>query len=133
MRTRRTTGAALACLALVMSAGAGFADDEAPSIDPIELKQRLDSAGAPAVIDVRTSAEFVLGHIPGAVNIPFDEVASRIGEVTAPHGVAVYCMRGPRARKGEANLLEAGYEAVLHIEGGLFAWQAAGLPIETGP
>jgi rhodanese-related sulfurtransferase len=39
-------------------------------------------------------------------------------------------MVGPRARKGEAALLGAGYTAVLHLEGGLAAWQEAGLPVE---
>jgi phage shock protein E len=79
---------------------------------------------------VRSVEEFDSGHIPGAVNIPFDEIAKRIGEVEAPNGVALYCMIGPRARKGEAALLATGYEDVFHLEGGLSAWQAAGLPVE---
>jgi rhodanese-related sulfurtransferase len=82
------------------------------------------------VIDVRTPEEYAAGHIPGAVNIPYDQVAERISEVEAPHGVALYCMVGPRARKGEAALLSAGYTSVLHIEGGLSAWKEAGLPVE---
>jgi rhodanese-related sulfurtransferase len=83
--------------------------------------------------DVRTPAEYATGHIPGAVNIPFDQVAKRIADVDAPHGVALYCMMGPRARKGESALLAAGYEEVFHVEGGLAAWQAAGLPVEVSP
>ncbi|MCH6548115.1 MAG: rhodanese-like domain-containing protein [Gemmatimonadetes bacterium] len=81
---------------------------------------------------MRTPEEYASGHIPGAVNIPFDQVARRIAEIDAPHGVALYCMVGPRARKGESALLAAGYEKVFHLEGGLAAWQAAGLPVE-GP
>ncbi len=81
---------------------------------------------------MRTAEEYASGHIPGALNIPFDEVAERIGEVDAPHGVALYCMVGPRARKGETALRTAGYEKVLHLEGGLAAWKAAGLPVD-GP
>jgi rhodanese-related sulfurtransferase len=82
------------------------------------------------VIDVRSAEEYAAGHIPGAVNIPYDEVAARISEIDAPHGVALYCMVGPRARKGEAALLGAGYTSVLHLEGGLAAWKEAGLPVE---
>ena len=78
-------------------------------------------------------AEYAAGHIPGAVNIPFDQVAARIREVEAPHGVALYCMVGPRARRGEAALLTSGYESVFHIEGGLAAWEAGGLPVERAP
>jgi rhodanese-related sulfurtransferase len=89
-----------------------------------------ESGTAPVVIDVRTAEEYASGHVPGAVNIPFDQVAQRIAELDAPRGVALYCMVGPRARKGESALLAAGYESVLHLEGGLAAWQAAGLPVE---
>jgi rhodanese-related sulfurtransferase len=85
---------------------------------------------APVVIDVRTAGEYESGHIPGALNIPFDQVAERIAEIEAPHGVALYCMIGPRARKGEFALLAAGYQKVLHLEGGFAAWKAAGLPVE---
>ncbi len=106
------------------------APPEAPSIAATELSARRTSGAAPVVIDVRTPEEYAAGHIPGALNIPFDQVAQRISEVDAPHGVALYCMVGPRARKGESALLSAGYTSVLHLEGGLAAWQAAGLPVE---
>ena len=103
---------------------------EAPIISPAELHDRRTSGEAPVVIDVRTPAEYAAGHVAGAINIPFDEIAERIGEVDAPHGVALYCMVGPRARKGESALLASGYTSVFHIEGGLAAWQEADLPVE---
>lgn len=122
---------------LLFVAAPAFADTEAPPEAPViaatELSARRTAGNAPVVIDVRTAEEFAVGHIPGALNIPFDQVAERISEVDAPHGVALYCMVGPRARKGESALLEAGYTSVLHIDGGLAAWQAAGLPVDTGP
>jgi rhodanese-related sulfurtransferase len=105
---------------------------EAATISPAELNALRASDSAPVVIDVRTAEEYATGHIPNAVNIPFDKVADRISEVEAPHGVALYCMVGPRARKGEAALLASGYKSVLHIEGGLAAWQAAGFLTERG-
>jgi rhodanese-related sulfurtransferase len=121
------------CTLLATAAFAGDpAPSEAPSISASELQEQRHTGDAPVVIDVRTPEEYASGHIPGAVNIPFDEVAQRVGEVDAPHGVALYCMVGPRARKGEAALLELGYGPVFHLEGGLAAWQAAGLPVE-GP
>jgi rhodanese-related sulfurtransferase len=113
-----------------------FAESESPTeattITPSELQVRLDSGAAPAVIDVRSAEEYAAGHIPGAVNIPFAQVADRISEVDTSHGVALYCMVGPRARKGEAALLASGYTSVLHIDGGLAAWQQAGYAIEVG-
>ena len=106
---------------------------EAPSISAAELHALRESGAAPVVIDVRTPEEYASGHVPGAVNIPFDQVAQRIAEVEAPHGVVLYCMVGPRARKGESALLAVGYASVFHLEGGLAAWQAAGLPVERAP
>ena len=124
-------------IAIVFSAllvSASLAEDsepaEAPSISAAELAAQRESDAALVVIDVRTPAEYASGHIPGAVNIPYDQVARRIGELDAPGGVALYCMVGPRARMGESALLAAGYEKVFHLEGGLAAWQAAGLPVE---
>jgi len=114
---------------------AAFAEDsestKAPSLSAAALNARREAETAPVVIDVRTSDEYALGHIPGAVNIPFDQVVQRIALIDAPHGVALYCMVGPRARKGESALLAVGYEKVFHLEGGFAAWQAAGLPVEV--
>ncbi len=104
---------------------------EAPIITPSEFEARRQSDSATVVIDVRTPEEYAAGHIPGALNIAFDQVAVHISEVEAPHGVVLYCMLGPRARKGEAALLAAGYTSVLHLEGGLAAWQKSGLPVES--
>ena len=127
---------AIAIALLLLVAAPAFAQPaaspEAPRITPSGLNELRTSGAAPVVIDVRTPEEYATGHIPGAVNIPFDQVAQRISEVDAPHGVALYCMVGPRARKGESALLSAGYTSVLHLEGGLAAWQAAGLPVERG-
>jgi rhodanese-related sulfurtransferase len=104
--------------------------EAAPSISPTELASRQDAGTAPVVIDVRTPEEFALGHMPGALNIPYDQIADRISQVEAPHGVALYCMVGPRARKGEAALAEAGYTSVLHLDGGLAAWISSGFEVE---
>lgn len=106
---------------------------KAPSISPAALHEQRTSGKGPLVIDVRTPAEYASGHIPGAVNVAYDDIANRIGELDAPNGVALYCMIGPRARKGEAALLKVGYDDVLHIEGGFAAWKKAGLPVESKP
>ncbi len=106
------------------------AGSEAPDLAPATLQSLRDADEAPLVIDVRSAEEYAAGHIPGALNIPFDRVAQRISDLDAPRGVALYCLVGPRARKGEAALSEAGYRSVFHLEGGFAAWQAAGLPVE---
>jgi len=115
-------------LGLVL-ATAAFA--EAPTMSVTALHSRQESGTAPVVLDVRSPAEYTSGHIPGAINIPFDQVAKRLDEVDASQDIAVYCGVGPRARKGEAALLSAGYKKVFHVGGGFTAWKAAGLPVEV--
>ena len=128
---KRVHRAGALVLALVLAVvGCAAAEDLAPSISPQELQERLAKGDAPLLLDVRTPEEFRAGHIPGAINVPHEQVASRAAELASQHGVAVYCMKGPRARLGEQALLASGASDVLHVEGGFSAWQAAGLPVE---
>src|SRR3972149_1610436 len=90
--------APLFALALWIGAPAGAADPVAPSISPQELQARIAKGDAPLVVDVRTPEEFRAGHIPGAINVPHDQVAAHAAELSGERGVALYCMKGPRAR-----------------------------------
>ena len=128
---RSAIAVVLGALVATATLAQDFDSTKVTSISAVKLQERRESGAAPVVIDVRTPDEYASGHIPGAVNIPFDQVAQRIAEIDAPHGVALYCMIGPRARKGESALLAAGYEKIFHLEGGLAAWRAANLPIES--
>ena len=116
-------------VALLLACSAGA--DEAPSIEPRALRDRLEAGERIVVLDVRTPEEFAAGHIPGALNIPHTELGERLDEVEDEVPVAVHCAVGPRARRGERTLLDAGRKRVLHIEGGFVAWQAAGLPVTS--
>lgn len=120
----------ICALVPVTTIAANLESSDAPTIQPAALQAAREAGAAPLVLDVRTPAEYATGHIPGALNIPYDQVPQRLAKVEGPNGVVVYCMVGPRARKGEAALLAAGYAPVFHLEGGLAAWQAAGLPVE---
>lgn len=122
--------ASLGFLVLLFASRGVSAEELAPVISPVELRDRLQQVDAPQVIDVRSPAEFETGHVPGAVNIPHDELAKRLDEVNAASGVVLYCMIGPRARLGEAALREAGIDGLLHLAGGFAAWREEGLPEE---
>jgi phage shock protein E len=117
-------------LAVALGVGCAAAEDAAPSISPQELELRLAQPEPPLLLDVRTPEEFRAGHIPGAINVPHEQVAGRRAELAAPNGVVVYCMRGPRARVAEQALLASGATGVARLDGGFSAWQAAGLPVE---
>ena len=129
MRTSRVLGTAISILSLLVPS-VGVGQEIVPSISPEDLYEQRQSGPEPLVLDVRTPEEFRLGHIPGAVNIPHTELGSRIGEVQKSQAVVLYCMLGPRARLGEKTLLDAGVGNVLHLDGGLHAWQQAGFPVE---
>jgi ArsR family transcriptional regulator len=84
------------------------------------------------VLDVRPEDEFVLGHLPGALNIPLAELERRLGELPKGREVIAYC-RGPYcvlSFEAVAALRLRGYR-VRRLEDGYPEWKAAGLPIVT--
>jgi phage shock protein E len=83
---------------------------------------------------VRTRKEYAAGHIPGAVNIPYDELANRTDElgITTDDEVIVLCQKGPRAKFAEDLLIDAGYENVRDLTGHMRAWERAGYPTQKG-
>lgn len=68
------------------------------------------SQGA-TLLDVRTPEEFSSGHLDGALNIPVQELASRLGELPrTPKNIVVYCRSGGRSSSAAALLRQRGYE-----------------------
>jgi rhodanese-related sulfurtransferase len=102
------------------------------SVAPEALLSRIDRRDEVTVIDARTAAEFAAGHVPGAVNIPFQQMASRAAEVgAARHAeVVVYCGHGPRAWIAGAALRRAGFSHVTYLRGHWAGWRRARLRVE---
>ena len=102
------------------------------AIAPSSLESRLGEAGL-LVLDVRTPEEFAEGNVPGAINIPHDQVGARLAELAGAEDgeVVLYCRSGRRAGLAAGTLAEAGFKRLLHLEGDFPAWSAAGLPTET--
>ena len=82
------------------------------------------------VLDVRSPEEFKEGHVPGAVNIPYDQIASRLGEVPKDKDVVLYCRSGRRAGIAAEVLGNNGYTRLSHLEGDMTAWVEKGRPVE---
>ena len=100
------------------------------------VQSRLGSAaGAPVLLDVRTPEEFAAGHLPGAKNIPYDQIPSRIRELKSVQDseIVVYCRTGRRAGIAIDILSGAGFRKLGHLEGDYEAWSAAGRPVSTNP
>ena len=80
------------------------------------------------VLDVRTTAEVLLGYIPGAYNIDVSELAGRLGEIDDLQDVdiLVYCKAGGRSAAASLTLDANGFTKVYNMLGGFDAWDAAG-------
>lgn len=124
-------------LTLTWGSGAGGAD--VSSITPEALWSRIERGEPLLILDVRTSFEYKAGRVPGAVNVPFNEVARRLADVPgaaqgSPAGQAeelfVYCGHGPRASMAAAALRAAGRTRIVFIAGHFAGWRRAGLTIE---
>ncbi len=73
--------------------------------------------GRPVLVDVRTPQEYAGGHIPGAVNIPVDDLRSRLGELPHDRELVVYCQVGQRGYLATRILAQAGFK-VVNLAGG---------------
>lgn len=87
------------------------------------------------LIDVREPAEFVSGHLPGAVNIPRGVLEFQVGShpsLADPlQPVVVYCRSGGRAALAALTLGELGFGNVRSIAGGIMGWAEADLPVHV--
>jgi rhodanese-related sulfurtransferase len=103
-----------------------------PGLTPAQVMEMLDTGQAPLIVDVRKPVEFGVAHIPGAINIPVDEIEGRLNEFRRDSGVLVYCINGSRTRQAEAILLSANIPHVYHLEGTFSSWIRDKRPIEKG-
>jgi len=81
------------------------------------------------VLDVREPDEYAAGHVPGAVNIPMNEVAGRVGELPAGKRVHVICQAGGRSRAVVEMLAAQGVD-VVNVTDGTGGWVQRGWPVE---
>lgn len=99
------------------------------ALKPDEVFQLL-KAGRISIVDTRDAASFGRAHIPGAKNIPAEEIEGRLAELfmlgTPP---ILYCRSGDKTKELVTKLLEQGVE-VGFVEGGVLGWEAAGHAME---
>jgi len=96
-----------------------------------EAKGLFDKGGY-IFLDCRTSKEFKMGHVPGAMNIQRGllefKVSKKIPDKNAK--IAMYCKSGGRGCLATCTLCRMGYKNVKNMGGGWKAWEKAGYPIE---
>lgn len=81
------------------------------------------------MIDVRTPEEFAEGHLTGAINIPLDQFdPASLPDADGAERV-LYCRSGRRSGIAAEKLAKATSSTALHLDGGILAWEADGLPL----
>ncbi len=85
-------------------------------------------------LDPRSERDFRLGHIPGAINLPFQNVAKNHHILQKYEVIVVYgsTYNDPKATAMSKRLMQLGYKDVKTLRGGLSGWKAAGYDVEEG-
>ena len=89
---------------------------------PVTHIESIDSQPSPFLLDVRTAGEYADGNIPGAVNIPLEQLRERTGELPTDCEIRCYCKVGQRGYMATRLLRQQGFHAV-NVSGGYTTWQ----------
>jgi hydroxyacylglutathione hydrolase len=110
--------------------GASSIGGEAASLERVGAAAAIEqhSKGVP-LVDVRNSAEWATGHVPGARHIPFPQFVARMQEFPRGAPFLVLCESGARSTIATSVLRNAGYPAI--DAGGILQWARAGGEIES--
>ena len=97
-------------------------------IEAVQLINRKDAL----VIDVRDTGEYEAGHIAGARHVPEKQLTERLKELEKFKGrsLIVVCRSGMRSGAAVQVLRRDGFNAAVNLQGGIGAWQQAGMPLE---
>lgn len=86
------------------------------------------------IVDIRDKSAFSQGHVMGAINLPFERLAERVGELEAfrAKAIIVCCNDGLVSPKAGRTLVKAGFTKVYRLQGGIMEWRNANLPLARG-
>lgn len=106
------------------------------TLGPVEMKEIMDDSKQSSnifLIDVRNRGAFIKEHIPGAVNIPEEDLETRLSEIPKDKVIIVYCwtLVCHMAAHAGLTLSRHGY-FVRELEGGIAEWKNYGYPVESG-
>ncbi len=102
-------------------------------ITPSQLNSALQAGKSVTLIDVRTPSEHGEVHIPGSQLMPLDRLDAAAMEAAANAGQCLLvCRSGKRAEQAYQKLTAAGCANLAILDGGVAAWESAGLPVNRG-
>ena len=105
----------------------------AARITEMSPAETYQARGTARLIDVREAAELTgeLGHIAGVEHVPLETVAARSSTWRKDETLILICRSGARSTRAAEALVRAGFSRICNMSGGMLAYNAAGLPIET--
>jgi rhodanese-related sulfurtransferase len=106
------------------------ASTNASQIVTAEQVQALMGQPDTIILDVRTAGEYNNGHIPGALNIPVQELAKRHSELDKEKLIVLYCRSGNRSASANRILKNAGFAKINNFKGSWRVWTAKKFPVE---
>ena len=110
---------------------------QTPGVAPVPTVSLDEAPGwiseqSPYILDVRESAEYLAGHLPGACLIPQSDLALRLGELPKDHPILVVCASGVRSLRAATFLHKVGVKSAVSLDGGTLGWKALGHPLRSG-
>lgn len=109
--------------------------DEPSEISLHELSEILASSRPPLVAEILGPHQFARGHLPGAVNLPLEDMLERAAQVLPDKNaqIVVYCASSScqNSELAQRKLRSLGYQNVRVFRGGKAAWQQAGLSLSA--
>ncbi|MDO8313127.1 MAG: rhodanese-like domain-containing protein [Sideroxyarcus sp.] len=117
------------CLSMLGIAPSVLAASNEGAVD-VKQGAAMQKEGA-LLLDVREQDEYAAVHAPGSTLIPLGELSSRLAEIQKYKNkpIAVVCRSGRRSAQGVELLRKAGFTQAVNVEGGMSAWESAGLPV----
>ena len=105
-----------------------------PGIDVAEAANRLasDDPNGPLLVDVREADELAVVRVADALHVATSTFPEHAQELPKDRPLLIMCATGVRSAAVTGYLLRSGWTDVANVEGGITAWQRAGLPVERG-
>lgn len=103
---------------------------ELTAIPEATVDALVDRPAQSLLIDVREPEEYAAAHVPGAVNVPQSDLASRLGELPRDRRIYMVCQGGMRSTRAAQFLRQVGFTEIVNVAGGTNAWIGAGKPVE---
>ncbi len=122
------------CTFSLMACSPAESEAESAGIQSITAvdASKMFAAKEAVIIDVREKNEWDDKHIPGAIHIPVAQLNSRLAELEQykDSHVIMQCRSGRRSAQGAVALHAAGFKKLYNMDGGILAWDKAGLETE---